>query len=90
MANNRIYIECMGCKEPDLLYIAKRMRDGYYTNTKGVDPDIASDWFDKHKRCGGSEDHFRLYYENMPNYDASGSIEAILEQKAHPTPGTVK
>ena len=86
MANNRLFIECVGCEEKDLFYLAKRLGDGYYGSP---DSDAMCDWFDKHKFCGGTEDHFRLYYECMPNYDAGG-IEAILEQKANPTPGTVK
>ena len=75
MANNRIYIECIGCEEPDLMYLAKRMQDGYYG-----DPKELSDWFDKHKHCGGSHDHFRLVYQHPENYDLGG-IVAILKEK---------
>jgi len=89
MANNRIFLECTGCEEPDLFPIAKRMRDGYYTLAR-IDGNKLSDWFDKHKFCGGTEDHFRIYYEHLPNYDAAGGIEAILEEMANPKPGTFK
>jgi hypothetical protein len=64
MANNRMYIECTGCEKPDLFYLAKRMKDGYYGPER--DP---SGWFDKHKHCGGSHDHFKLSYECPENYD---------------------
>ena len=89
MANNRLYLECVGCQDKDLFYLAKRMRDGYYTSSNGIDSEALSTWFDKHKSCGGTEDHFRLYYECMPNYDASGGIQAIIDQKINPVPGTV-
>ena len=89
MANNRMYLECIGCEEADLFYLAKRMRDGYYPSPKGIDGNRMANWFDKHKFCGGTEDHFRVYYECSPNYDAGGGVAAILEQKLNPVPGTV-
>jgi hypothetical protein len=86
MANNRIYLECTGCEKADLFYFAKRMRDGYYG---APNSDKMCAWFDKHKYCGGTEDHFRLYYECTPNYDAGG-LGALLTGKINPVPGTIR
>ncbi len=76
MANNRLYIECTGCDEADLFYMGKRMRDGYYGGS--VEP---WDWFDKHKHCGGTADHFRLVYECPENYDVGTGLEGLLVGK---------
>lgn len=77
MANNRMYIECTGCEEADLFYLAKRMTNGYYDFPKSGEAD---GWLDKHKHCGGTNDHFRLVYECAPNYDKTltGLIQGKL------------
>lgn len=76
MANNRMYLNCTGCHtEP--FYLGKRMMDGYYAHDNRPALD---DWFDRHKRCGGTHDHFALEYQHPENYDMGG-LRAILEEK---------
>ena len=77
MANNRMYIECTGCEEADLYYLAKRMMDGYYA---ALHPKDISEWFDKHRHCGGTHDHFRIVLQHPANYDMAGVL-AIIEEK---------
>ena len=54
------------------------MKDGYY----GYDgrPDL-SEWFDKHKFCGGSYDHFAIEYQHNENYDLGADWETIIAMK---------
>jgi hypothetical protein len=82
MANNRMFIECTGCTEPDLFYLGKRMVDGYY-NGADIKADAHCNWFDKHKYCGGTHDHFKLVYQHPENYDLGGVL-AILNEKLKP------
>lgn len=73
MANQRMCIRCLGCGK-DEIYIAKRMRDGFYTadcmNIADSLNHRLDEWFDLHKACGGTEDHFAIGYEEAENYDS--------------------
>lgn len=77
MANNRMYIECTGCAEPDVFYLAKRMQEGYY----GPNTLDTYHWFDKHRHCGGDHDHFRIIYQHPENYDLGGILSIIVEKQ---------
>lgn len=75
MANNRIYIQCVCDGDDSALFLAKRYTDGYYGP-----PVEMSEWFDRHKLCGGTMDHFSIAYECTPDYEVGG-IEAMLREK---------
>jgi hypothetical protein len=54
------------------------MQDGYYGPLKPSDP---YEWFDKHRHCGGTHDHFRIAYECPENYDTD--LLSLLVGKAN-------
>lgn len=78
MANNRMYLECTGCKEADLLHLAKRLFGGYYSLDGVIRPD---DWFEKHENCGDTFDHFRLVYECRQDYDIGATVDEVIKEK---------
>ena len=67
MANNRIFIECVGCdyEKPGFFYLGKHFCDGYYNTHK--DWDAFNEWMDAHKHCGIGYDHFQIAYECKPD-----------------------
>ena len=86
MANNRMYIECTACEEPDLFFLGKRTLSGYYSNR---DDDMVAPldkWLDTHSHYDlRSQDHFRIVYECQKNYDLGG-LHAQLAGKISPVP----
>lgn len=75
MANNRIFLNCTGC-HTDPVCLGKRMMDGYYGKPKDL-----NEWFDIHKFCGGTFDHFAIEYQHEADYDLGGDWEKILAIK---------
>lgn len=95
MANNRMYIECTACAESDLLYLGKRMLDGYYNvrfagfGAKRKFAQEMAEWFERHNHIDlRTQDHFRIIYECQNNYDIGTGIAALIEGKTHPIRGT--
>lgn len=75
MANNRIYLYCKACRDPELhpanavepvtKFLAKTYLDGYYTNDEYTDGGYArrlDEWFELHNH--GMEYNIGMEYEH--------------------------
>jgi hypothetical protein len=80
VANNRIYLACTNC-DGEPFYLGKRMQEGYY-HYKPLD---LNDWFDAHRHCGGTHDHFCISYQSPRNFDMDGweaTVDEVLRRSS--------
>lgn len=89
MANNRIFLYCKFCRDPELhpgnvvhptaFFLAKTFLDGYYTN--GLTNKKIDDWFELHNH--GLEYNIGLEYEHPEEEreTARAKIQAFLNER---------
>ena len=71
MSGNALFLVCKPCEEADELdfgvRLAERTQIGWYEHrVPGKQLDA---WLAKHRKCGGSPDHFVLGHLHAPNGD---------------------
>lgn len=65
MIENRLFFLCEPCS--DAVCVAVRAKGPYAISRNDV---TVNEWFKRHAKCGNTEDHFSLVYEQEPDGNA--------------------